>query len=435
MLLFVRDPRMPIGQGTKRLWEVQIQGRFLKPIEGFHMGLELTEPLSMSLFLRGITSGLVGFIRSFESDIHSSFGSAKHESNVDARELPHIVTPLFKGVDLVIETPDGSGMSVPMLGADLIGTGPRQPKSERPRAVRLDATYTFCVFSSYLDIWSWRFNLGLPFGAVEMATFSRDASLRVAGYTIQKPSTSGASLPSVNRRERERVHADAHKSYFLCLELPPPHARHASTASPVVAPAAGSVTRILAGLSDIGRQLSGELSSAHHEEVEALSEAEGGGKSRGRTKLSRLWRRRRSRRPSTSLETPSVTIDMSADGTAANDQPSPNGSGAPVSEATPTARSMEDEEEEERDLVEAAQQRLLNWMWGKAPPHVPKNQMPVAVVEESTGSADPVSAVRRSWRQRLSSSGRNLVLPIFRPSRRSDRADSVSRGGSKSAES
>ena len=257
--------------------------------------------------------------------------------------------------------------------------------------MRLDATYTFCVFSSYLDIWSWRFNLGLPFGAVEMATFSRDASLRVAGYTIQKPSTSGTSLPSVNRRERERVHADAHKSYFLCLELPPPHARHASTASPVVAPAAGSVTRILAGLSDIGRQLSGELSSAHHEEVEALSEAEGGGKSRGRTKLSRLWRRRRSRRPSTSLETPSVTIDMSADGTAANDQPSPNGSGAPVSEATPTARSMEDEEEEERDLVEAAQQRLLNWMWGKAPPHVPKNQMPVAVVEESTGSADPVA--------------------------------------------
>ena len=72
------------------------------------MGL-VDRAASMSLF-HGITSGLVGFIRSFESDIHSSFGSAKHESNVDARELPHR-HPALQGRR---RGPDGSGMSVPM---------------------------------------------------------------------------------------------------------------------------------------------------------------------------------------------------------------------------------------------------------------------------------------------------------------------------------
>ena len=59
-------------------------------------------------------------------------------------ELPHFVTPLFKGVDVVIETPDGSAEQPPALGSTALSelTNVRvtaASKAARPQRVRLDA--------------------------------------------------------------------------------------------------------------------------------------------------------------------------------------------------------------------------------------------------------------------------------------------------------
>ena len=86
-----------------------------------------------------------------------------------------------------------------------------------------------------------------------------------------------------------------------------------------------------------------------------------------------------------------MTIDMSADGTAANDQPFRMGVERPS--ARPHPRPEAWRTKRRRDLVEAAQQRLQLDVGHGATSCA--RQMPVAVVEESTGSAD-VSAVRRS---------------------------------------
>ena len=53
----------------------------------------------------------------------------------------------------VIETIDGSGAPLPELGSDILGMYPKRPKSERPQAARLDATYTLSVFSTHVK---WR---------------------------------------------------------------------------------------------------------------------------------------------------------------------------------------------------------------------------------------------------------------------------------------
>ena len=213
MLLFVRDPALPTqpsGPG-KRYWELQVQGRFRRAVPNFYMGMELSEPIKMSLLLRGISSTFLGFVRSIEQDIHTSFGSSKNDNT----ELPHLVTPLFKGVDAVIETVDGSGESPPALGSDIFA-GRKYPKSDRPSAVRLDAIYTFSVFSTFIDIFAWKIK-GVPaIGAMDMLGFFKDASLRIVAYTV--PQTEGL-------KKKDKVHLQGEKSYLLCLHLEPPHLR------------------------------------------------------------------------------------------------------------------------------------------------------------------------------------------------------------------
>ena len=184
LLLFVQDPALratmekPVGR-AKRYWELQVQGRFLKPVDNFVMGMEATEPLKMSLPLRLVSSTLFSFMRTFEPDLHSSFGSnAKKDGS--GGELPHVCTPLFNGADTIVETLDGSGDAPPTLGEPYMG--PKLTRAERPQSVRLDATYTFMTFSTFCDVYAWKIK-GLPTGAIDIATFLRDSSMRIVAYT------------------------------------------------------------------------------------------------------------------------------------------------------------------------------------------------------------------------------------------------------------
>jgi hypothetical protein len=201
LIFFVRDPALPTtasGPG-KRYWELQVQGRFRRPVENFFMGMELSEALKMTFFMRGVASTLLSFVKTFESDIHTSFGAGK---TAETAELPHLVTPIFKGVDAVVETVDGTG-EPPTLGSDLL-SGPKRPKSERPQSARLDATYTFSVFSTFLDLFAWKIK-GMPaVGSVDMHGFFKDAALRIIAYscapTRQRPTRPWPTRPRPTRQ-------------------------------------------------------------------------------------------------------------------------------------------------------------------------------------------------------------------------------------------
>ncbi|KOO52750.1 phosphorylated ctd-interacting factor 1 [Chrysochromulina tobinii] len=165
-LIFVRDPTVPVltpGTFYRRYFEIQLQGRFKQAPERFFIGMELSEVLRLSMMARGISNTLFSFVRSYEPDIDVSFGS-KDKVGVDF-ELPHLVAPLFKGCDIVVETPDGEAL--PTLGTDITG-GRTHPKGGRPMRIRLDCTYTICTFSTCIDLFAWKVK-GTPVGDVDAA--------------------------------------------------------------------------------------------------------------------------------------------------------------------------------------------------------------------------------------------------------------------------
>ncbi|KOO34566.1 hypothetical protein Ctob_013360 [Chrysochromulina tobinii] len=174
--LFVRDPAVHVStQDTfcRRYFEIQLQGRFKRTPERFFIGLELSEVLRLSMLMRGVCNTLFNFVRSYEPDICVSFGSAK--GGIDY-EMPHLVSPYFKGCDIVVETPDGE--APPTLGTDITG-GRTHPKGGRPIGIRLDCTYTICTFSTCIDPFAWKVK-GTPVGTVDIGSvIGRDTAIRI----------------------------------------------------------------------------------------------------------------------------------------------------------------------------------------------------------------------------------------------------------------
>lgn len=218
-LIFVRDPTVPVltpGTFCRRYFEIQLQGRFKRTPERFFIGMELSEVLRLSMMARGISNTLFSFVRSYEPDIDVSFGS-KDKVGVDF-ELPHLVAPLFKGCDIVVETPDGEAL--PTLGTDITG-GRTHPKGGRPMRIRLDCTYTICTFSTCIDLFAWKVK-GTPVGDVDVGkVVGRDNAIRVVMYALQPPANAGA------RDGARPAHAIARKAYMLCVQLEPPARRKA----------------------------------------------------------------------------------------------------------------------------------------------------------------------------------------------------------------
>jgi hypothetical protein len=198
LLLFARNPAAPVvGPAGKRLWELQVQGRFRKPIDNFYMGMEVTETVKPSFFLRGVSAVLLNYARTFEPDVHFSYGTTKHGST----ELPHLVTPLFKGADVAIETPDGE--DPPELGSEALAyhLKAKQPKSERPRAVRLDCTYTALFVSTTIDLCV-RPLRPHPRGSVATESLD-DSALSSASLPLSPPrSPDRSSHPAADTRGR-----------------------------------------------------------------------------------------------------------------------------------------------------------------------------------------------------------------------------------------
>ena len=172
---------MPAGVSAVRgLWEVWVQGRFKVPLDNFYMGLELNDALKLGMVSRALASSVVRFVKTFEADVHANAGrAAQGASTQEASELAHIVARHFKGADQFHEAAEGE--APPLLGG-VMPPGSRANKASRPTTVRTDRTYTFCTYSSFIDLGGWKLTKLPGVGTLDLASFVREADVRIVFY-------------------------------------------------------------------------------------------------------------------------------------------------------------------------------------------------------------------------------------------------------------
>lgn len=153
----------PYFSSKDRMFELQIQGQFKKPLAtttNLWFGGELETPMQLGMMKRVMASVLLKFVSSFGRGMHYSFGD-KPEKN----DKPHMVLPLLTGINQCIVTPPGErppvlGQKIPDCTADEIF---RRTAPSTGATFVVGPTYTLAFYSNYTDFELWEScNTGLP---------------------------------------------------------------------------------------------------------------------------------------------------------------------------------------------------------------------------------------------------------------------------------
>ena len=373
ILFLVRDPTISAAPPGKRLFELQMQGRFKSSFDNMFMGMELAEPLKPGLLFRAAANSTTAFVKSFEPDIHTSFGSMSEGRPID---LPHIVTPGFKGCDYVLATPPGE--TPPVLGSD-VTCGKRATKHEKSQwsaAIRGDCTYTLCTFSTFVDFYTFKAK-GLPFGPLDLGSlFGRDNAMRIVVYTMRPHADAErvavellSSKPGREAKAKDsKVHALANKVYALNVQVVSPNKRRhqAVVADGSVAMVGNGDSVAHINTADAGAEASASVAASRRTLSERATDALA-------DVTERIGGRKRRRKKSTSPTSGSSSV---AGGYAAQ-QPRPweRPEAHPQPPLFRTAFAMTEKGNAHPDDGQgamnedelAAQQRLLLWMAGTPP--------------------------------------------------------------------
>lgn len=139
---------------TNVLWEIQIQGKFKRPIKGpIYLAMELpqNEKYKANLVIRGVARACLQLMKTMgHKDTHLSYGGSG--------EVPHIGAPAFHSFDRVVVTPTGE--TPPELGNHL----PRLPSDVQRRKnfsrtelfVDQTSTYTFSMKNRRFNPLLWK---------------------------------------------------------------------------------------------------------------------------------------------------------------------------------------------------------------------------------------------------------------------------------------
>lgn len=125
--------------GTKRRFELQVQGKFKHiPTGDIYVGADITTKMELGIITGSVCRMLLKFIQGIVSDLHYSFGDHQSDPNYEVLKLhrtstgnpfihvfplilsffyvqsAHLVAPLMKALDRVVVTPAGQG--VPPIG-------------------------------------------------------------------------------------------------------------------------------------------------------------------------------------------------------------------------------------------------------------------------------------------------------------------------------
>jgi len=172
-------------EGRKRLFEVQVQGKFKRmPVGEMYVGAEISEKMELGLITRSISLAALKLCSTMANDLHSSLGETKKGK---LHQRPHAVAPLFTTFDKVIVTP--AGETPPPLGVPFTEDLEYRKLRLKYRYINdanldLTSTYSFSVNTSNLNLINWTL-VGIPMvRPMDLRTFIASGSIRLVGYEI-----------------------------------------------------------------------------------------------------------------------------------------------------------------------------------------------------------------------------------------------------------
>ena len=171
--------------GTKREFEVQVQGKFKRVPEGeIYVGAEATQKMELGIITRSACRILLNFVATMVNDSHYSFGDFPTDKLC---ENPHLVAPLLRGMDKVIVSKPGE--KVPEMGEPFYEAPDlrkKRTKSNMAFKVDVSCTYSFSVNTSNLDLCSWNI-VGVPMiKNMDMRSLFGDAGIRLVAYELPR---------------------------------------------------------------------------------------------------------------------------------------------------------------------------------------------------------------------------------------------------------
>lgn len=177
MLVLIRTPDTDDDQAVKgslenektvkyfrnkqRRFEFQFQVRLKKVPKGrVYFACELTETLKMGLIQRAFVSAAMAFVKTTNANFHYSL-TGMPETPDGRWESPHMAFPVEEGMNRVVSTP--AGEPSPALGGEIYESDEsiKRRKKGLQIAWNKEDTYTFSLWSAYVDFLEWRC-LNLP---------------------------------------------------------------------------------------------------------------------------------------------------------------------------------------------------------------------------------------------------------------------------------
>ena len=177
MLVLIRTPDTDDDQAVKgslenetavtyfrnkqRRFEFQFQVKLKKvPTGRVYFACELTETLKMGMIQRAFVSAAMAFVKTTNANFHYSL-TGMPETPDGRWESPHMAFPVEEGMNRVVSTP--AGETPPALGDESYESDEsiKRRKKGLQIAWNKQDTYTFSLWSAYVDFLEWRC-LNLP---------------------------------------------------------------------------------------------------------------------------------------------------------------------------------------------------------------------------------------------------------------------------------
>ena len=186
----------------KRRFVFQLQGKFKRKPRGIvYAGAEISDQMKIGLVAKGMCSILLNLVRSFNPNVHYSFGDKTQE------EKSHIVIPAWTFFERLVVTKAGD--SPPAMGEAFPESQDSINARKSSKSVgdwNIEDTYSMSYYSMYIDLPKWKIVKVPVAPEIDLRTFWNKSFLSIVLYENETPSKNGRHLAKDN-------------SYFFALKM------------------------------------------------------------------------------------------------------------------------------------------------------------------------------------------------------------------------